>query len=297
VWTGGDREHHLGGTTTARDAIAATYNANSEAMRIEYVGEQPADPERLRVSVNSPGDLGKQEDGQESAFAAEHDELTTGDTITVDDVGLDDTVVVSVHTEFENGAATSSVAHFPAAPRHGFVVDDEEGDSNGSETTLRYVGEVRRDADAFQVLIDGEPATAQPADETDRLTGGETLSLGDLPAGTTVTVEWTAGDETRTVTEHVIPPQATFEAVYEPTDDGDGGVVTFTHAGGDAVDADHVDVVVEPATDGLRPWDSDADEVTTGDETSVTVDSEPGLAVVVFNESEVLHREPLAQDG
>ena len=295
VWTGGDREHHLGGTTTARDAVAAAYDADSEAMTIEYVGEQPADPERLRVSVNSAGEFGGREDDQESAFAAAHDELTTGDAITVDGVGLDDTVVVSVHTEFENGSATSSVGHFSAAPRHGFVVDDGNRDSDGSGTTLRYVGEVRRSADSFRVLIDGEPADDQPGDETEQLTGGETLSLGDLAAGTTIAVEWTAGDETRTVTEHVIPPQATFEVAYEPADD-EGGVVTFTHAGGDALDTDRVDVVVEPGTDGLVPWDTDADEVTAGDETSVTVDSEPRLAVVVFNESEVLHREPLAQD-
>lgn len=297
VWTGGDREHHLGGTTTARDAVAATYDADSEAMTVEYVGEQPADPERLRVSVNGAGELGGRERDQESAFAAEHDELTSGDTVTVDDVGLDDTVVVSVHTEFENGSATSSVGHFSAAPRRGFVVDDGAGDGEGSGVTLRYVGEVRRDADAFRVLIDGEPATDQPADEADRLTGGETLSLGDLSAGTTVAVEWTAGDETRTVTEHVIPPQATFEVAYEPADDGEGGVVTFSHVGGDALDADRLDVVVEPATEGLRPWDSDADEVTAGDETSVAVDSEPGLAAVVFGEGEVLHREPLNRDG
>ncbi|OYR44779.1 hypothetical protein [Halorubrum sp. Ea8] len=297
VWTGGDREHHIGGTTTARDALAATYDIDSEAMTIEYVGEQPADPERLRVSVNSAGDFQGREDDQESAFASEHDKLTTGDTITVDDVGLDDTVVVSVHTEFENGSATSSVAHFSAAPRRGFVVDEGDGgDNEASGTTLRYVGEVRRNADVFQVLIDGEPTTDQPADETDRLTGGETLSLGDLSAGTTITVEWTAGEETRTVTEHVISPQATFEVVYEPAEDGDGGVVTFTHAGGDALDAGQVDVVVEPATDGLHSWDSDADEVTAGDETSVTIDSEPEMAIVVFNESEVLHREPLNQD-
>ena len=293
VWTGGDREHHLGGTTTARDAVAATYDVDSEAMTIEYVGQQTAAPERLRVSVNSAGDLRGREDDQESAFAAEHDELTTGDTITVDDVTLDDTVVVSVHTEFENGSATSSVGHFSAAPRRGFVVDDGGRGSDGSETTLRYVGEVRRNADAFQVLIDGEPAPTQPVDETDQLAGGETLSLGELSTGTTITVEWTAGDETRAVTEHVIPPQATFEVVSEPAEDGDGGVVTFTHAGGDALDADQVDVVVEPATDGLRSWDSDAGEVTAGDETSVTIDSEPGMAIVVFNESEVLHREPL----
>ena len=297
VWTGGEREHHLGGTTTARDAVAATYDVDAEAMTIEYVGEQPADPERLRVSVSGSGNSRRRERDQESAFAAEHDELTAGDAITVDDVGLDDTVIVSVHTEFENGSATSSVAHFSAAPRHGFVVDDGDGgDNEASGTTLRYVGEVRRDADAFRILIDGEPATDQPADETDRLTGGETLSLGDLSAGTTVAVEWAAGDETRTVTEHVVPPQATFEVAYESADDGEGGVVTFTHAGGDALDADRVDVVVEPATEGLRPWDPDTDEVTAGDETSVTVDTEPRMAVVVFNESEVLHREPLNRD-
>ncbi|WP_256417674.1 hypothetical protein [Halorubrum laminariae] len=307
VWTGGDREHHLGGTTTARDAVAATYDADAEAMTVEYVGSRPVDPERLRVSTSGAGERRGRERDQESAFAAEHDELTNGDAITVDGVGLDDTVVVSVHTEFENGSATSSVAHFSAAPRRGFVVDeeargeearDERGGGKASETTLRYVDEVRRDADAFRVLIDGEPAAVQPADETDRLTGGETLSLSDLSAGTTVAVEWTGGDETRTVTEHVIAPQATFEVAYEP-DDGEGGVVTFAHAGGDALDADRVDVAVEPATEGLRPWapDTDVDEVTDDDETTVTVDTEPRMAVVVFREREVLYRQSFDRDG
>ncbi|TKX74845.1 hypothetical protein EXE46_06965 [Halorubrum sp. GN11_10-6_MGM] len=297
VWTGGERERHLGGTTTARDGVAATYDADGDTMTVEYVGERPVDPERLRVSVSGAGGSRGRERDQESAFAAEYDELTTGDAVTVTDVGLDDTVIVSVHSEFENGAVTSSVAHFSAAPRRGFVVDSGVGNDGESGTTLRYVGEVRRDADAFRVLIDGEPADAQPADETDRLTGGETLSLGELSAGATIAVEWTGGDETRTVTEHVIPPQATFEVAYEPADDRDeGGVVTFAHAGGDALDAGHVDVVVEPATDGLRPWDPDADEVTAGDETTVAVDEEPRLAVVVFRDHEVLHREPLDRD-
>ncbi|VTT87807.1 hypothetical protein DM2_1141 [Halorubrum sp. DM2] len=291
VWTGGEHEHHIGGTTTARDAFAAGYDADDEAMTVEYVGERPVDPERLRVRVRGGTASREQEREQESTFAAEYDELTTGDAVTVADVGLDDTVAVSVHTEFENGSMTSSVAHFPAAPRRGFVVEDGE---EASETVLRYVGEVRRDADAFRVLIDGEPADAQPADETDRLTGGETLSLGDLGAGTTVAVEWSGGDETRTVTEHVLPPQATFEVTYEPADDGEsGGVVTFAHAGGDGIDAEHLDVAVEPATDGLRPWDPDADSVTAGDETTVAVDEDARMAVVVFRERELLHREPL----
>ncbi|ELZ39629.1 hypothetical protein C472_04923 [Halorubrum tebenquichense DSM 14210] len=122
-------------------------------------------------------------------------------------------------------------------------------------------------------------------------------SLGDLAAGTTVAVEWTGGGETRTVTEHVLPPQATFEVTYEPSDgEESGGVVTLVHAGGDAVDAERLDVVVEPATDGLRPWDPDADTVTAGDETTVAVDGEARMAVVVFREREVLHREPLGDE-
>ncbi|GAB3698215.1 hypothetical protein [Halorubrum pallidum] len=302
VWIGGEREHHLGGTTTARDAVVARYDAAAEEMTVEYVGERPVDPSRLRLSVNS-SDAPRE---RESRFAAEHDELTAGDTVAVEGVGGDDTVVVSVHTEFENGAATSSVAHFPATPRRGFVVGDGADGAGGenagrerdaSGTTLRYVGEVHRDPDAFRVLVDGEPADAQPSDETDRLTGGETLALGELPAGTTVVVEWTAGDRTRNVTEHVIPPRAAFEVAFDPAEEGDGGDVTFTHAGGDALDAERVDVVVEPGSDGLQPWDADGGEVTAGDETTVAVDEEPHMAVVVFDERESLHRERFDREG
>lgn len=300
VWTGGEHERHIGGTTTARDAFAAGYDADDEAMTVEYVGERPVDPERLRVRVRGGTASRGRERDQESKFAAEYDELTTGDAVTVEEVGLDDTVAVSVHTEFENGSMTSSVAHFSAAPRRGFVVEEAEENEEIEETSgtvLRYVGEVRRDPDSFRVLIDGEPADAQPADEADRLTGGETLSLGELAAGTKVAVEWTGGGETRTVTEHVLPPQATFEVTYEPSDDEEsGGVVTLAHAGGDAIDAERLDVVVEPATDGLRPWDPDADSVTAGDETTVAVDEEAQMAIVVFREREVLHREPLGEE-
>ncbi|GAB7008478.1 hypothetical protein [Halorubrum trueperi] len=292
VWVGGQREHHLGGTTTARDAVTARYDAAAEEMSVEYVGEQSVDPERLRISANGPGSPRNRE--RESLFAAEYDELTAGDAVTVEGVGLDDTVIVSVHTEFENGSATSSIAHFSASPRRGFVVESDEG---GAGTTLRYVGEVRRDPETFRVLVDGEPADAQPADEADQLTGGETLSLGELSAGTAVTVEWTAGGETRTVTEHAIPPQATFEVAFDPAEEDDGGDVTFTHAGGDALDTERVDVVVEPGSDGLRPWDADGDEVTDGDETTVAVDEEPHMAVVVFDERESLHRERFDREG
>ncbi|WP_256402738.1 type IV pilin N-terminal domain-containing protein [Halorubrum salinum] len=306
VWVGGEREHHLGGTTTARDAVIARYDAAAEEMTVEYVGDRPVDPSRLRLSVTGSNGPRGRESERESRFAAEHDELTAGDAVTVDGVAGDDTVVVSVHTEFENGAASSSVGHFPATPRRGFVVEDggraaggadgtggesAEGGESASGTTLRYLGEVHRDSDAFRVLVDGEPAEVQPSDVTDRLTGGETLTLGGLSAGTTVAVEWTAGDRTRTVTEHVIPPQATFDVAYDPAADGDGGDVTFTHAGGDAVSAEQIDVVVEPGSDGLRPWDADGGEVTAGDETTVAVDEEPHVGVVVFNDSESLHQE------
>lgn len=297
VWTGGEREHYLGGTTTARDAVTATYDPDGEEMTVEYVGEQSVNPERLRISVSGRRGRGSSDRDQESAFAAEYDELTSGDTITVENVAHDDTVIVSVHTEFENGSATSSIAHFSATPRHGFVVDDGDNeDQESSETTLRYVDEVRRDADEFSVSVDGDPATEQPADGTEQLEEGATVSLGELAAGTKIVVEWSAGDETRTVLEHVIPPQAEFEVAYDSADDSDGGTVTFTHDGGDTLTAEHVDVVVEPAPGDLRPWKTDTEKVTPGDETTVTVEVEPRLAVVVFRDREVLHRVRLNQD-
>nr|WP_231741362.1 hypothetical protein [Halorubrum sp. CBA1125] len=376
VWVGEERDHHLGGTTTARDAMAATYDVDAEAMTVEYTGERPVDPDRLRVSVSGRGEP-RSPGERDSRFAEAYDELTTGDAVTVEDVGLDETVIVSVYTEFENGAASSSVAHFPASPRRGFVVDEGRGegpsatggdddgsdtdrDSADGETVARYVGEVRRDPAEFRVLVDGEPAAVQPDDEYDRLTGGETVPIGDPSPGSTVTVEWTAPAETQTVTEHVIAPEATFEVTYEPesgsadaggdgdadgntggedgaggeadtgeertasregsgsqegatsregtasqesaasqeTDSdgesggeaGNSGVVTFTHTGGDALDADDVGVVVEPGSDGVQPWDAADGEVTAGDETTVAVDQPPQFAAVVFRERRALYR-------
>jgi hypothetical protein len=52
VWVGEEAERGLGGTTTARNAIEATYDPGTGEMELTYVGEQPADPAGLEVSID-----------------------------------------------------------------------------------------------------------------------------------------------------------------------------------------------------------------------------------------------------
>ena len=286
VWVSDGSERHLGGTMTARDAIEARYDPDRETMELTYVGEQPADPERLHVSH---GDAPPRTDDAEKVFAREYDALSTGDAVEVD-AEIGDRVVISVRTESENATAVRSVAHFSTEPRRGFVFREE-----GGTIAAVYTDRVERDAEEFRLLVDGEPAERQPADVHDTLEREATVELGEFPAGTTLAAEWTPLPDSSTVAEHVVAPEASFDVNY----DADDGELEVVHAGGDAIAPEDLSVVAPPAIPRPTPWEaaSDADagaEVTRGDSATVEVDESPRMVVVLFRENEVLHREELA---
>ena len=281
VWVGEDAEHRVGGTTTGRDAIEASYDPDREQLELTYVGEQPADPSRLRVQRH--GSSGRDDD--EGAFAAAYDELTAGDSVTVD-AGLEDRVALLVHIERENAASARSIAHYSMTPRHAFRFEHDDG-----SLTATYRDPIARAASEFRVLVDGEPLDRQPADAHDTLTREATLDLGDVPVGSTVAIEWTAPDESITVQEHAVAPSATFDVSY----DADEDVLRVVHDGGDAIDADDLGVVAPPVIERPADWDGDG-RVTAGDAATFEATKPPQMVYVVFRERELLHRERVDAD-
>ncbi|WP_323675413.1 type IV pilin N-terminal domain-containing protein [Halorubellus sp. PRR65] len=284
VWVGEDVESRVGGTTTGRDAIEASYDPDAEELELVYVGEQPADPARLHVRRRASGGGG--EDGDTTAFAAAYDELTDGDSVTVD-AGVDDRVALTVRTETENTTSVRSIAHFSMTPRHAFGFQRDDG-----SLIATYRDAVDRDADEFRVLVDGEPVDEQPGDVHDTLTWEATVDLGDVPVGKTVTVEWTAVDDAVEVGEHTVAPSAAFDVSYDAAEDA----LTVEHAGGDTVDADDLSVVAPPSIERPTDWTGEG-EVAEGDAATFEVTETPEMVYVVFAERELLDREQVDDDG
>ncbi|AUX10825.1 hypothetical protein AArcSl_3219 [Halalkaliarchaeum desulfuricum] len=308
VWIHPEREHRLGGTTTARDAIEATYDPESERMTLTYRGAQPVDPERIHVRHRGPSARGTD---SETVFAEEYEELTSDDAVDID-AEIGDRITVSVRVESEKATTMRTVAHFATEPRRGFTFREADG-----EVTAVYTDRVVRDADEFRLLVDGNPADVQPDDVHDELEREATIELGTFPGGTTLSAEWTAPDKSREVGEHVIAPEVSFEAEY----DSESEEITVIHTGGDPIDAGYLSVVAPPGIPQPIPWDraSDADQVAEGDEATFEVeaseedprsdsspapdsdstsDAEPLREIIVlFRNSRVLYREELASNG
>jgi hypothetical protein len=283
VWIGEDVESRIGGTTTGRDAIEASYDPDAEELELVYVGEQPADPTRLHVRGHGSGGG---EDEDTGAFAAAYGELTEGDSVTVD-AGVDDRVALTVRTETENATSVRSIAHFSMTPRHAFRF---ERDDNSLIATYRDA--VDRDADEFRVLVDGEPVDRQPGDVHDTLSRETTIDLGDVSAGKTVTVEWTAVDDAVEVGEHTVAPSAAFDVSYDAAEDA----LTVEHAGGETIDAANLSIVAPPSVERPADWTGDG-EVAEGDAATFEVTETPEMVYVVFDGRELLDREEFDDDG
>jgi uncharacterized membrane protein YgcG len=283
VWVGEDQESRVGGTTTGRDAIDASYDPDAEELELVYVGEQPADPERLHVRSHGQGGG---EDGDSTPFAAAYDELTAGDSVTVD-AGVDDRVALSVRIETENATSARSIAHYSMTPRHAFGFERDDG-----ALIATYRDALDRDADEFRVLVDGEPVDEQPGDVHDTLTRETTIDLGDVPVGKTVTVEWTAPERAVEVREYTVAPSASFDVSYDAAEDA----LTVVHAGGDVVDADDLTVVAPPSIERPTDWTGDG-EVAAGDAATFEVTETPEVVYVVFRERELLDREQVDDES
>jgi hypothetical protein len=267
-----DREYGLGGTVTGRESLEADYDPDAESVELTYVGGQPADPGRLGVRVWRRRDDGRDVGEPEPLFAREHDTLTGGDSITIEDVAPEDRVEVLLQVEREDHHHHRHLFAYMPAPRHAFHFERRDG-----SVVAIYHGGNERDADAFRVLAGGEPTDVQPADRHDTLTEGDEVVLGSFPAGTELVVEWTASDDPIEVATHTVVPDADFEGSY----DADEGTLTVEHAGGEDVAAEHVELFVRPGREEPVPW-GESGTITEGDAKTFSVDRKPKVVHVVY---------------
>lgn len=289
VWLGpGDHERGLGRTVTATDSIEPSYDPDAGAVELVYVGEQPADPGRLGVRHVSGGPVRSGE--PEPLFDAAHETLTAGDAVVVEDVAPDDSVLVVLAGDAEPRRHRPWLVRFSPKPAHAFRF---EVGTDGLVAVYR--GDVERDADAFRVLADGRETPVQPADEHGTIEPGDAIALGSFPPGTELAIEWTVPDEPVEIDEHLVAPDAAFDASY----DADEGTVVVKHVGGDVIDADDLDVFVRPSPGKPVGWD-DHETVSAGDATAIPVDEEPVAVFVVFRERKLVdelvlegHEEPV----
>lgn len=276
VWVGEDVESTLATVVTGQELFEATYDPDDDAVELVYTGAQEADPERIAVER-----FGHRSDGDGDLFAAEHDALTDGDSVTVEDVEPDTAVRVVLHGEADERGYTPTHVLFRFRPQPSFAFSFENRDG---DVVAVYRDEGDRDAEEFRILADGVETDVQPADEHDTLEAGDELDLGSFPAGTELVVEWTVPDDPVEIQRHQVVPDVEFEAEY----DEDEALVTVEHAGGDEVDADDLGVYVEPVTDGLADWDGEG-RVSEGDSTTLDVETEPEILLVVYRERDVLY--------
>ncbi|EMA27263.1 hypothetical protein C445_20755 [Halobiforma lacisalsi AJ5] len=291
VWEGGDdTEYGLGRVTVGRRAFDAEYDPDTDEVEIVYTGEQPADPSNLTVSQRGSRSSGDDED----LFAQEYDSLTDGDSIVLEDVEIDDRISVMLVQEGENYSSRSSIFRFTPEPRWAFSVEDrgsEDGDGDEDGLVAVYHERTTRDADNFEILVDGEPADVQPSDRHDTLTAEDEIELGEFEAGTELSFRWVVPDEPREVRNHVVVPDAEFEVDYDADDDE----ITVEHAGGDGIDAADLAVIVEPLSPEPTDWDGDG-TVSEGDSTTVDVDDldsrrdrDPAAVGILFRDHHLTH--------
>ncbi|ELZ01860.1 type IV pilin N-terminal domain-containing protein [Natrialba asiatica] len=263
VWEGpDDTEHSISQTTVSRALFDAAYDPDNGEVELVYTGNQPADPSTLSVAHRRDGPSSVDED----LFAQAYDTLTTGDSIVLEDVGVEDSIAVMLVQEGENYVSKSSLFNFRPEPRWAFSIGER---ADGIVAVYRE--ETSRDAANFELLVDGEPGDSQPSDRYDTLSAGDELELGEFDAGTELTFRWVVPDEPREIRSHVVVPDAAFDIDY----DADDGEVTVEHAGGDEIDADALGIVVEPTRSEPAGWD-EYETVTEGDTTTVAVDGETG---------------------
>ncbi|ELY95729.1 hypothetical protein C483_00580 [Natrialba hulunbeirensis JCM 10989] len=292
VWEGPeDTEYSIGHTTAGRDLLDAEYDHDAREVEIVYTGSQPADPSFLSLNYRRDGPAGADDDLGGDLFEQAHETLTNGDSIVLEDVGVEDRITVMVVQEGENYVSRRSLFHFTPEPNRSFRFDERE-----DGLVAAYRERTSRDAESFNLLVDGEPAAVQPADRHETLTVGDELELGTFDAGTELTVQWIVPDEPRSVRSHVVAPTVEFDIEYET----DAEEVTVEHVGGDEIGADDLGVIVEPTQMDPTGWDehetvSEGDTTTIDavDESSPHGDQDPIVAVVVYKEDNQLTYERL----
>jgi len=209
----------------ARHAFEDSFDHETQTLTITYRGDVAVDPGRFDFQRSEGTDETRDQPLDEVV-----DDLDPGTEIVVEDLSYGERVEISVTREGDSWSSTNSVYSYFVRPPGHFRLTTEAG-----QRVLAYEGESSRPASDYRVTVDGEPASTQWSDVTDTLATDDRLDL-DVETGDQVVVEYLGGDEPASMLDETVPPTTDFEF-----DVGESSV-EITHAGGEAVEADALEV-------------------------------------------------------
>lgn len=205
-WRDPDNENVFGelgsGLAVDSSVFETSFDARAGEATIDYQGRKLTRTDRLVLGIIKQGD--DHNDTEEELVSDRHATLETGDTIVVSDVTFGDQITLRV--EYGSGPTRTSehIAHLNPRPPGRFHYEQSE------QQIVFYGAEEEVEPDNYRVLIDGQPAPTQFADEYDTLTEEATLSV-DAEPGDEIIVKWTGTGEPYPILETVVLPPAEFE--------------------------------------------------------------------------------------
>lgn len=206
-------------TVVDREAFAFAHDIDAGTVTVEHVGNGSPDPGLLEIQHRTETGYA----GIEESFDTEDGQLRPGDTVTIADVEIGDSVALELAVPEVPGTHQRSLATFHASPPRIHVTDRlDDG------VIARYHDDTERDAEQFRLLVDDEPADDQFADEFETLARGDAVRLGDLPLDSVVTVEWVEPEDPVEIDDHRVVPRAHVSMEY---DADDGTVETIFNEG------------------------------------------------------------------
>ncbi|MFC4406335.1 hypothetical protein [Haloarchaeobius iranensis] len=219
------------------------YAFDSRTLDLEYRDTFAVDGDELSVVVFEGRQWWRRDDDDETRTETPwaDETVTEGDAASLDEVDPGETVVVTYGgTEPQDG-----IAYFrPEPPGQASL----EYDFAERTVTATLSLDEPRPATEYEVRVDDEPADTQWADAGDTVADGDSLTVEDVPVGTSVAVVWGEHDA-RLAVERTVP---TIEL-----DLAFGDEVSLEHVEGDAVPASKLTAHV---------WNDDRTLVDVGDE-------------------------------
>lgn len=275
-------DHEAGGSASSTTILdhfhfEFAYDADAETLTVEYADDFPLEGDSVSLAVYEDRPTYRPEgDSPEPRTTAQPwtETLEAGDEAMLEGITPGETVLVC----WEGTSQQDSIAYHRVRPP-GAVNFDYDYDSRTLSATLEFEDGDEQPADAYELLLDDEPAATQWADEYETVTSGATIHLEDVRAGTEVTVVW--GDDD--VRVGGTRPRPSIELAF--TDDESA----VEHVGGDSLpasdltarvwtDDERIEIDLEEEIDG---------EFTEGDTFAVDADGIHHVTLVFDQEHHV----------
>lgn len=207
------------------------YDFESRTLSMEYEGlvvygegdsetiAVPLDGDHLSVGVVEKTDTYRYDvEADRSSQPWTGEELSVGDTATIDDVDPGQRVIVG----WDGTTMRDAVSQFSVSPPGTATV---EYDFEESAASVTLETDSPRRADAYELRFDDEAARTQWTDEYETVDGRATLGIDDVRAGTRIEVVW---DDGASVGGQTVHPSSDLDLR-----ESDGPAIE--HAGGDSI--------------------------------------------------------------